>query len=100
MLEYRLRENPDAIQLDHVAGDVRFADVSFRYRGNTPLVLDRLNLHVRAGETVALVGPSGGGKTTLSKLLLHLYDPFSGEVVQADLFLFFIVNSIMFPSLC
>ncbi|PKI38514.1 ABC transporter B family member 29, chloroplastic [Punica granatum] len=76
----KVRQNPDAIPLDCVAGDVRFADVSFKYKDNTPLVLDRLNLHVRAGETVALVGPSGGGKTTLAKLLLRLYDPLSGYI--------------------
>ncbi|OWM82532.1 hypothetical protein CDL15_Pgr002107 [Punica granatum] len=78
----KVRQNPDAIPLDCVAGDVRFADVSFKYKDNTPLVLDRLNLHVRAGETVALVGPSGGGKTTLAKLLLRLYDPLSGTVAE------------------
>lgn len=43
-------------------------------------VLNGLNLHIKAGETVAVVGPSGGGKTTLVKLLLRLYDPLSGEL--------------------
>ena len=43
-----------------------------------PFVLNGLNLHVQAGETIALIGPSGGGKTTLVKLLLRLYDPLSG----------------------
>ena len=45
-----------------------------------PLVLDGLNLHIKAGETVAFMGPSGGGKTTLIKLLLRLYDPLSGRL--------------------
>ncbi|KAK4799876.1 hypothetical protein SAY86_025241 [Trapa natans] len=71
-------EKPNAIPLDHVAGDVRFIDISFTYKESAPIVLDRLNFHVKAGETVALVGPSGGGKTTLAKLLLRLYDPLSG----------------------
>lgn len=44
-----------------------------------PYVLNGLNLHIKAGETVAFIGPSGGGKTTLAKLLLRLYDPLSGE---------------------
>lgn len=43
-----------------------------------PPVLNGLDLHVKAGETVAIVGPSGGGKTTLVKLLLRLYDPLRG----------------------
>lgn len=45
-----------------------------------PYVLNGLNLHIKAGETVAFIGPSGGGKTTLAKLLLRLYDPVSGEL--------------------
>lgn len=44
-----------------------------------PLILNKLDLHIKAGETVALVGPSGGGKTTLVKLLLRLYDPLCGK---------------------
>lgn len=58
---------------------MKFCDVSFKYADNMPLVLDGLNLTVRAGETIALVGLSGGGKTTLVKLLLRLYEPSSGE---------------------
>lgn len=71
-------EKPDAIHLDNMAGELKFCHVSFRYSDKMPLVLDRLDLHIKAGETVALVGPSGGGKTTLVKLLLRLYDPSSG----------------------
>lgn len=72
-------EKPDAVNLDYITGDVKFCDISFKYGDNMPLVLNKMNLHVRAGETVALVGPSGGGKTTLVKLLLRLYDPLSGK---------------------
>lgn len=74
-----MTEKPDAVDLDHVSGDVKFCDISFRYGENSPLVLNGLNLHIKAGETVALVGPSGGGKTTLIKMLLRLYDPLHGE---------------------
>ncbi|KAA8518567.1 hypothetical protein F0562_016041 [Nyssa sinensis] len=74
-------EKPDAVDLDSVTGEVKFCDVSFRYGDNMPLVLNGLNLHIKAGETVALVGPSGGGKTTLVKLLLRLYDPLCGCVL-------------------
>lgn len=72
-------ENPDAVDLDRTAGEVKFCDVSFKYGDNGPLILNGLNLHIQAGETVALVGPSGGGKTSLIKLILRLYDPLSGE---------------------
>lgn len=72
-------EKRDAIDLDHVMGDLKLCDVSFKYNNDLPLILNGLNLHIRSGEIVAIVGPSGGGKTTLSKLLLRLYDPTSGE---------------------
>lgn len=72
-------ERPDAIDLDCVYGDIKFSGITFNYGENMPRVLDGLDLHIKPGETIALVGPSGGGKTTLAKLLLRLYDPISGE---------------------
>ncbi|CAK7341847.1 unnamed protein product [Dovyalis caffra] len=77
----KVTEKPDAVDLDRVSGDVKFCDISFRYGENSPLVLDGLNLHIKAGEIVALVGPSGGGKTTLIKMLLRLYDPLNGCIL-------------------
>ncbi|KAL9428108.1 hypothetical protein AB3S75_030159 [Citrus x aurantiifolia] len=77
-------EKPDAVSLDHINGDVKFCNISFKYADNMPLVLDQLNLHIRPGETVALIGPSGGGKSTLAKLLLRLYDPLSGCILVDD----------------
>ncbi|GMP39558.1 hypothetical protein CsSME_00010348 [Camellia sinensis var. sinensis] len=56
-------------------GEMIFRDISFKYGEDMPLVLNGLDLHLKAGETVAFVGPSGGGNTTLMKLLLRLYDP-------------------------
>lgn len=73
-------DNPYATDLESIIGEVKFCDISFAYGENMPLVLDGLNLHIKAGETVSLVGPSGGGKTTLIKLLLRLYDPLSGSI--------------------
>ncbi|KAJ0603502.1 putative ABC-type xenobiotic transporter [Helianthus annuus] len=67
------------VRVESVAGEVKFCNVSFAYGDSTPLILNKLDLYIKAGETVALVGPSGGGKTTLVKLLLRLYDPLSGK---------------------
>ena len=58
-----------------------FRNVSFRYPGNSRLVLKQLNFHLRPGERVALVGENGEGKTTIVKLLTRLYDPTEGTVL-------------------
>ncbi|KAK3008183.1 hypothetical protein RJ639_014507, partial [Escallonia herrerae] len=79
--ESQVIEKPDAVELVSVTGEVKFCNVSFRYGDSVPFVLNGLDLHIKAGETVALVGPSGGGKTTLMKLLLRLYDPQSGCIL-------------------
>lgn len=60
--------------------DIRFKDVSFRYPGSDTLVLDHINLTIKRGQHVALVGENGAGKTTLLKLLAGLYQPVGGEV--------------------
>lgn len=72
-------EKSDAVDLTSVMGEVKFCDLSFSYGDGVTPVLNELDLHIKAGETIALVGPSGGGKTTLVKLLLRLYEPVSGE---------------------
>ncbi|XP_050380151.1 ABC transporter B family member 29, chloroplastic [Argentina anserina] len=76
-----MMEHPNAVDLNRVTGDVKFSDVSFKYGDNVPPILKGLNLHIKPGETLALVGPSGCGKTTLIKLLLRLYDPLSGRIL-------------------
>ncbi|CAK9179181.1 unnamed protein product [Ilex paraguariensis] len=77
----QVSEKPDAVDFDSINGEVKFCDVSFKYGDSFALVLNGLDLHIKAGETVALVGPSGEGKTTLVKLLLRLYDPLSGSIL-------------------
>ncbi|CAH8379473.1 unnamed protein product [Eruca vesicaria subsp. sativa] len=79
-LKSKVIERPEAIHLEKVAGEVELCNVSFKYGEEMLPVLDGLNLHIKAGETIALVGPSGGGKTTLIKLLLRLYEPSSGSI--------------------
>ncbi|BBY51616.1 ABC transporter ATP-binding protein [Mycolicibacterium arabiense] len=73
-------EDPDRpVQLPVVKGDVAFHDVEFSYVRDRP-VLPGLNLEVPAGQTVALVGTTGAGKTTIAKLIARFYDPTSGAV--------------------
>lgn len=76
-------EKPDAVPLTEVKGDLVYQDVSFQYDNNTR-VLDGINLTINAGKTVALVGPSGGGKTTLCSLLPRFYDVSKGAVLIDD----------------
>ncbi len=73
---------PDAITLDPqaVAGRLTLRDVNFQYPGSTTPVLHGINLEVEPGETLALVGPSGDGKTTLCNLIARFYAPTSGDI--------------------
>ena len=72
-------DKPGAMRLPPVRGDVRYEGVGFHYTPESP-VLEDIDLSVQAGETVALVGPTGAGKTTLVSLLLRLYDVTKGRI--------------------
>lgn len=72
-------DSPGAAALSGVKGDIKFKDVVFRY-DDSKTVLDKVNLDIPAGKTVALVGPSGGGKTTLCNLVPRFYDVAGGAV--------------------
>jgi ATP-binding cassette subfamily B protein len=82
-----LEERPEVAEPDEptplgdVRGSVRFDRVGFRYSDTTPVVLPTFDLTVPAGQTVALVGATGAGKTTLAKLVARFYDPTSGAVL-------------------
>ena len=66
---------------DGLEQGITFEDVSFSYPGTTSLALDKVNLHLKAGAVVALVGENGAGKTTLVKLLARMYEPTSGRIL-------------------
>jgi ATP-binding cassette, subfamily B, bacterial len=75
-----IKDKPNAKPLNSVKGEIEFKDVSFRYNEDES-VLEHINLHIKAGETLALVGPSGGGKTTLCSLIPRFYDVASGQIL-------------------
>jgi ATP-binding cassette subfamily B protein len=74
-----VRQSPGAVVLPLVAGEIVFADVTFGYLPSRP-VLSHLSLRIAPGETVACVGPTGAGKSTLAKLVTRFYDPSSGHI--------------------
>lgn len=78
-LEPDIKDNPDATNIDRVKGEVEFDKVTFSYN-NKENVLKDINLLIRPGETVAFVGPSGGGKTTLCSLIPRFYEVDNGSV--------------------
>ena len=73
-------DEPGAIECEHPQGNISFHNVSFEYPDDHNVVFRNLNLEIRAGEKVAIVGPSGGGKTTLCNLLPRFYDIDKGEI--------------------
>lgn len=74
-------DKPDAKELVSAKGDIVFQNVSFHYEEHSETVLSNLNLHVRAGEYIALVGTSGVGKSTLCSLIPRFYDVSSGRIL-------------------
>jgi subfamily B ATP-binding cassette protein MsbA len=79
--KYDIDDAPDAIECKNVKGDISFEHVNFAYNEKELSVLKDIQLHVRAGETIALVGMSGGGKSSLVSLIPRFYDVTSGKIL-------------------
>lgn len=75
-----VEDRPDARQLDEFRSEIEFRNVSFSYDDSREVLHD-ISFTVRKGETIALVGPSGGGKSTISELIPRFYDPTHGEIL-------------------
>lgn len=79
-IEPEIKDSENASDITDVQGEIEFKNVSFSYETDKKEVLTNLNLKVSKGESIALVGPSGGGKTTLCSLIPRFYDISSGEI--------------------
>lgn len=79
-IEAEIVDSPHAIDLTDVRGDIEFKNVSFRYNKKLDYVLKNFNLNIKAGKNIALVGPSGGGKTTVCALIPRFYDVSEGGI--------------------
>ena len=73
-------DKPGAVAMPRIGGEVAFEDVHFKYEATSKSALRGVNLHVKPGQTVAIVGPTGAGKTTIINLIMRFYDPTEGRV--------------------
>jgi ATP-binding cassette, subfamily B, putative efflux pump len=80
-VKYDIEDVPNAVPCEKVQGNISFNNVSFSYNENEDLVLKNINLEVKKGETIALVGMSGGGKSSLVSLIPRFYDVIAGEIL-------------------
>ena len=78
-----VQDRPGALDPGSIQGDIIFEDVTFHYDDDDP-VLENFKLHIRQGETIALVGPTGGGKTTIINLLGRFFEPTKGHIMIGD----------------
>nr|MBP9676732.1 ABC transporter ATP-binding protein [Anaerolineaceae bacterium] len=81
----KIKDHPQAIDPGTIKGDVIFNRVTFHYEDDEKPVLDDFSLQVKRGETIALVGPTGGGKSTIINLLCRFYEPQSGSIMIGGL---------------
>lgn len=75
-----IKDREDAIDVPTLRGDISFNNVTFKYEDHLDPVLNNISFDIKAGETIALVGPSGAGKTTISSLIPRFYDVYDGSI--------------------
>ncbi len=80
-IDPEIKDSPKAVALSNVKGNIEFKNVSFRYESEKKEVIKNMDLSVSAGESIALVGPSGGGKTTLCSLIPRFYEVCEGSIL-------------------
>ncbi len=78
--EPAIKDKENAVELEVKKGEIQFKNVTFKYSDDTDEVLNNINLHIKSGESYALVGPSGGGKTTICNLIPRFYEATDGEI--------------------
>lgn len=76
-----IADNENALSIENVRGEIEFKDVSFKYSGTDKFIFENLSLKIQPGENIAIVGPSGGGKTTLCNLIPRFYEATCGAVL-------------------
>jgi ATP-binding cassette, subfamily B, bacterial len=74
-------DRPDALSLNNIKGEIKFENVSFRYKNSSCYLLNDLNFTISPGQSVAIVGPSGSGKSTMISLIQRFYDPDEGTIL-------------------
>ena len=80
-LKNKVKEKKRALKLQKSPKEIRFINVSFKYPGGEDFALKDINLTIKKGEDIAIVGHNGAGKTTLIKLLFRFYDPTRGKIL-------------------
>ncbi len=76
-----IKDANEATELSNIKGKVDFQNVSFQYNKDAPLVLQNINFNIQPGQTVAIVGPTGAGKTTIANLIVRFYEVSQGEIL-------------------
>ena len=79
--ESEVKNVKDALVPKSIKGSIEFKQASFKYKNTRAIALNNVSFKIKAGQTVALVGPSGGGKTTIARLIYRHYDPNFGKVL-------------------